>query len=108
MELRQLEYFQMASRLRNITRAAERLRVSQPNITVAIKKLFLFHCCVKVKEKTLPVPFHSCITADTSSHSGDPKHIPQAQTLAAVENQIPINVCAKQSQYNDHTDLNRP
>ena len=39
MELRQLEYFQMASRLRNITRAAERLRVSQPNITVAIKKL---------------------------------------------------------------------
>lgn len=39
MELRQLEYFQMASRLQNITRAAERLRVSQPNITVAIKKL---------------------------------------------------------------------
>ena len=39
MELRQLEYFQMAARLRNITRAAERLRVSQPNITVAIKKL---------------------------------------------------------------------
>lgn len=39
IELRQLEYFQMASRLRNITRAAERLRVSQPNITVAIKKL---------------------------------------------------------------------
>ena len=39
MELRQLEYFQMASRLRNITRAAKRLRVSQPNITVAIKKL---------------------------------------------------------------------
>lgn len=39
MELRQLEYFQMASRLRNITRAAERLQVSQPNITVAIKKL---------------------------------------------------------------------
>ena len=39
MELRQLEYFQMASRLRHITRAAERLRVSQPNITVAIKKL---------------------------------------------------------------------
>ena len=39
MELRQLEYFQMASRLRNITRAAQRLRVSQPNITVAIKKL---------------------------------------------------------------------
>ena len=39
MELRQLEYFQMAARLKNITRAAERLRVSQPNITVAIKKL---------------------------------------------------------------------
>lgn len=39
MELRQLEYFQMASRLKNITRAAERLKVSQPNITVAIKKL---------------------------------------------------------------------
>ena len=29
----------MASRLKNITRAAKRLRVSQPNITVAIKKL---------------------------------------------------------------------
>lgn len=39
MELRQLEYFQMASRLKNITRAAQRLKVSQPNITVAIKKL---------------------------------------------------------------------
>ncbi len=39
MELRQLEYFQMASRLHNITRAAKRLKVSQPNITVAIKKL---------------------------------------------------------------------
>ena len=39
MELRQLEYFQMASRLKNITRAAEGLGVSQPNITVAIKKL---------------------------------------------------------------------
>ena len=39
MELRQLEYFRMASHLKNITRAAQRLRVSQPNITVAIKKL---------------------------------------------------------------------
>lgn len=39
MELRQLTYFQMASRLKNITRAARKLRVSQPNITVAIKKL---------------------------------------------------------------------
>lgn len=39
MELRQLAYFQMASRMKNITRAARRLKVSQPNITVAIKKL---------------------------------------------------------------------
>ena len=39
VELRQLEYFQMAARLKNLTRAAERLHVSQPNITVAIKKL---------------------------------------------------------------------
>lgn len=39
MELRQLEYFQLASRLQNLTRAAQRLKVSQPNITVAIKKL---------------------------------------------------------------------
>ncbi|MBD3878938.1 MAG: LysR family transcriptional regulator [Quinella sp. 1Q5] len=39
MELRQLKYFQMASRLKNITRAAQRLKVSQPNITVAIRKL---------------------------------------------------------------------
>ena len=37
MELRQLEYFQMASRSWNITRASA--CVSQPNITVAIKKL---------------------------------------------------------------------
>ena len=39
MDLRQLEYFCMAGRLGNVTRAAERLRVSQPNVTVAIKKL---------------------------------------------------------------------
>ena len=39
MELRQLQYFQLASRLKNITQAARRLKVSQPNITVAIKKL---------------------------------------------------------------------
>ena len=39
MELKQLEYFQMTSSLKNITRAAKRLAVSQPNITVAIKKL---------------------------------------------------------------------
>lgn len=39
MELRQLEYFQMVSRLNNITRAAEQLHVAQPSITVAIQKL---------------------------------------------------------------------
>lgn len=39
MELRQLEYFQTASNLKNITKAAKTLKVSQPNITVAIKKL---------------------------------------------------------------------
>lgn len=39
MELRQLEYFRMVSRLNNVTRAAERLHVAQPSITVAIKKL---------------------------------------------------------------------
>jgi DNA-binding transcriptional LysR family regulator len=39
MELRQLEYFQMVSRLNNITRAAEQLHVAQPSITIAIKKL---------------------------------------------------------------------
>ncbi len=39
MELRQLEYFQMVSRLNNITRAAERLHVAQPSITIAIQKL---------------------------------------------------------------------
>ena len=39
MELRQLEYFQMVARYRNITRAATHLNVSQPNITVSIKKL---------------------------------------------------------------------
>ena len=39
MELRQLEYFQMTSRLKSITRAAQKFKVSQPNITVAIKKL---------------------------------------------------------------------
>ena len=39
MELRQLEYFQMVSQLNNITRAAERLHVSQPSITKSIKKL---------------------------------------------------------------------
>lgn len=39
MELRQLEYFRMAAKLRNLTRAAAELKVSQPNITVAIQKL---------------------------------------------------------------------
>jgi DNA-binding transcriptional LysR family regulator len=39
MELRQLEYFQAVSRLGGITKAADRLRVAQPSITVAIQKL---------------------------------------------------------------------
>ena len=39
MELKQLEYFQMTSRLKNITRKPNGSPVSQPNITVAIKKL---------------------------------------------------------------------
>ncbi len=39
MELRQLEYFRMTAKLRNLTRAAAELQVSQPNITVAIQKL---------------------------------------------------------------------
>ena len=38
MELKQLKYFQMTSRLKNITRAAKRLSVSQPNITVSYTK----------------------------------------------------------------------
>ena len=39
MELRQMEYFQRAGRLRNITKAAGELHVSQPSVTVAIQKL---------------------------------------------------------------------
>lgn len=39
MELRQLEYFQMVCKLKNITRAAEKLHVSQPSITNSIKNL---------------------------------------------------------------------
>lgn len=39
MELRQLEYFQTVCRLKKITLAANYLHVSQPSITVAIKKL---------------------------------------------------------------------
>lgn len=39
MELRQLEYFQTLAHLRNFTRTAERLHVSQPSVTKAIKAL---------------------------------------------------------------------
>lgn len=39
MDLRQLEYFQMVCRLNNMTRAAERLHVAQPAISIAIQKL---------------------------------------------------------------------
>lgn len=39
MELRQLEYFQTVCHFNNITRAAERLHVSQPSITNSIQKL---------------------------------------------------------------------
>lgn len=39
MELRQLEYFCMISKLENFTRAAELLHVSQPSVTKAIKNL---------------------------------------------------------------------
>lgn len=39
MDLRQLEYFVTTGQLENITRAAERLFVSQPNITMSIRKL---------------------------------------------------------------------
>jgi DNA-binding transcriptional LysR family regulator len=39
LDLRQLEYFVTTGRLENITRAAERLFVSQPNITMSIRKL---------------------------------------------------------------------
>ncbi len=39
MELRQLEYFVAVAKIGNITKAAELLFVSQPTITVAIKKL---------------------------------------------------------------------
>lgn len=38
MEIRQLEYF-VSALLGNLTRVAERHFVSQPNITIAIKKL---------------------------------------------------------------------
>jgi DNA-binding transcriptional LysR family regulator len=39
LEYRQMEYFQKAARMRNITKAAAELYVSQPSITVAIQKL---------------------------------------------------------------------
>jgi DNA-binding transcriptional LysR family regulator len=39
LDFRQLEYFQMVCRLNNMTRAAERLHVAQPAISVAIQKL---------------------------------------------------------------------
>lgn len=39
MELRQLEYFQLAARLTSITKAAAHLHVAQPSVTVAIHKL---------------------------------------------------------------------
>lgn len=39
MDLRQMEYFQMVCRLSNLTRAAERLHVAQPAISVAMQKL---------------------------------------------------------------------
>ncbi len=39
MDIRQLEYFQMAGKLGNITRAAERLHVSQSTVTLAIQRL---------------------------------------------------------------------
>ena len=39
MELRQMEYFQRAGRMRSITKAADELHVSQPSVTVAIQKL---------------------------------------------------------------------
>lgn len=39
MELRQMEYFQRAGRLRSITKAASELHVSQPSVTVAVRKL---------------------------------------------------------------------
>lgn len=39
MELRQLQYFQTASRLKSISKAAEYLNVAQPSVSIAIHKL---------------------------------------------------------------------
>lgn len=39
MELRQLKYFQLASQLNSISKAAEQLHIAQPSVSVAIQKL---------------------------------------------------------------------
>ncbi|MDF2499641.1 MAG: cynR 5 [Anaerosporomusa subterranea] len=39
MELRQLEYFQVVSRLNSMSKAAEELRIAQPSVSIAIQKL---------------------------------------------------------------------
>ena len=39
MELRQLEYFIAVTNLKSFTKAADKLHVAQPSITIAIKKL---------------------------------------------------------------------
>lgn len=39
MELRQIEYFRMVCRQNNVTRAAAMLHVSQPSVTIGIRKL---------------------------------------------------------------------
>ena len=39
MELRQLEYFQVVSRLNSISKAAEELHIAQPSVSVSIQKL---------------------------------------------------------------------
>jgi DNA-binding transcriptional LysR family regulator len=39
MELRQLEYFQMVSRLNSISKAAGQLHIAQPSVSIAIQKL---------------------------------------------------------------------
>lgn len=39
MDLRQLEYFQMVSRLNSISKAAKELHISQPSLSIAMQKL---------------------------------------------------------------------
>ena len=39
MDLKKMEYFESVSRLKNFTKAAEKLHVSQPSITVSILKI---------------------------------------------------------------------